>query len=76
MVTHLWTFDPFKIRIYANDMKLQLYIYVVRLYSYDILIKMLQSIRPAGGIEPLRLSSATGLKPALQTTEAQQGNEI
>ena len=30
--------------------------------------------RPAGGIEPLRLSSATGLKPALQTTEAQQGN--
>ena len=29
--------------------------------------------RPEGGIEPLRLSSATGLKPALQTTEGHQG---
>ncbi|GIY19880.1 hypothetical protein CEXT_604471 [Caerostris extrusa] len=30
--------------------------------------------RPEGGIEPLRLSSATGLKPAHQTTGAQLGD--
>ena len=29
--------------------------------------------RLKGGIEPLRLSSATGLKPALRTTEDHQG---
>ena len=29
--------------------------------------------RPVGGIEPLRLSSSTGLKPALRTTEDQLG---
>ena len=29
--------------------------------------------RPEGGIEPLRLSSATGLKPALRTTEGRRG---
>ena len=31
--------------------------------------------RPEGGIEPLRLSSATGLKPALRTTEGRRGME-
>ena len=31
--------------------------------------------RPEGGIEPLRLSSATGLKPALRTTEGRRGIE-
>ena len=31
--------------------------------------------RPEGGIEPLRLSSATGLKPALRTTEDHQGEK-
>ena len=31
--------------------------------------------RPEGGIEPLRLSSATGLKPALRTTEGHRGNK-
>ena len=29
--------------------------------------------RPVGGIEPLRFSSSTGLKPALRTTEGQLG---
>ena len=31
--------------------------------------------RLKGGIEPLRLSSATGLKPALRTTEGRRGIE-
>ena len=31
--------------------------------------------RPEGGIEPLRLSSATGLKPALRTTGGRRGIE-
>ena len=31
--------------------------------------------RLKGGIEPLRLSSATGLKPALRTTEGHQGEK-
>ena len=31
--------------------------------------------RLKGGIEPLRLSSATGLKPALRTTEDHQGEK-
>ena len=31
--------------------------------------------RPEGGIEPLRLSSATGLKPALRTTEGRRGED-
>ena len=32
--------------------------------------------RPEGGIEPLRLSSATGLKPALRTTEGHRGKRL
>ena len=34
-----------------------------------------EKYRLKGGIEPLRLSSATGLKPALRTTEDHQGEK-
>ena len=33
----------------------------------------MNSCRPKGGIEPLRRQSATGLKPAPQTTEVHPG---